>query len=200
VRGQAEGYIAVVIRAFIAAEIPEDVRAALGEAQARLKRAHVGVKISWVKIGNIHVTLQFLGHVEEAVIDKISLALESVAKQYEPFELVVRGAGAFPNENRPRVLWVGCDDAGGRLRRLAADVQKAMQPLGFEPERREFSAHLTLARVKEPRPDAALTKALDSIKNANFGTVRVDSIHLMQSQLHPEGSIYTKLSSHALGK
>ena len=74
-----------------------------------------------------------------------------------------------------------------------------MQPLGFEPEHREFSAHLTLGRIKIPRPDVALTRAIDSLKDTAFGTLRVEAIHLFESQLHPEGSIYTKLSSHALG-
>ena len=71
-----------------------------------------------------------------------------------------------------------------------------VQPLGFEPEHREFSAHLTLGRVRIPKPDDALTRALDSIKDTEFGTMHVDAIHLFQSQLHLEGSIYTKLSSH----
>jgi 2'-5' RNA ligase len=188
-----------MIRAFIAIDIPEDVRIAIGEAQARLKRAHVGVKISWAKIDNLHLTLQFLGYIEEAVIEKIKTALHVVVAQHQPFELSVHGAGAFPNENRARVIWVGCHDAEGRLKGLAGAVQKAMQPLGFEPEHREFSAHLTLGRIKIPRPDVALTRAVDSFKDKGFGTLRVEAIHLFESQLHPEGSIYTKLSSHTLG-
>jgi 2'-5' RNA ligase len=187
-----------VIRAFIAIDIPEDVRAAFGDAQARLKRAPISVKVSWMKIDNLHLTLQFLGYVEEPGIDKIKSALPAVAARHQPFELSVHGAGAFPNEYRPRVIWVGCDDGGGELKALANAVQTAMQPLGFEPEHREFSAHLTLGRVKQPRPDVALTKALESIRNQVFGTLRVTVIHLFESQLHPEGSIYTKLSSHAL--
>jgi 2'-5' RNA ligase len=187
-----------MIRAFIAIEIPGDIRAAIGEAQARLRRAHVGVKISWTKVENVHVTLQFLGYIEEEAIPKISAGLESVSRNHAPFELRVRGAGAFPNENRPRVLWVGCEDAQGKLKALATAVQAAMQPLGFEPERREFSAHLTLGRVKLPKPDAALTRALDSIKNEVFGAMRVEAVHLFESQLNPEGSIYSKLSSHEL--
>ena len=188
-----------MIRAFIAIDIADDVRVAVGEAQARLKRAHVGVKISWTKIDNLHLTLQFLGYVEEAVVEKIKTALQVVAVQHQPFELSVHGAGAFPNEDRPRVIWVGCHDAEGKLKGLAQAVQAAMQPLGFEPEHREFSAHLTLGRVKFPRPDVALTRAVDSLKDTSFGTWRVEAIHLFESQLHPEGSIYTKLSSHALG-
>lgn len=188
-----------MIRAFIAIDIPEDVRAAIGEAQTQLKQTQVGAKISWAKVANLHLTLQFLGDVEEAVLDKIKSALPSVAARHQPFELMVHGAGAFPNEKKARVIWVGCDDAGGRLKALARAVQEAMQPLGFEPEHREFSAHLTLGRVKFPRHDLALTSALDSLKNTGFGTLRVQAIHLVESQLHPEGSIYTKLSTHALG-
>jgi 2'-5' RNA ligase len=188
-----------VIRAFVAIDIPDDVRAAITEAQARLKRAHVGVKTSWTKIDNLHITLQFLGYIGETVVDQIKSALQSAAAGQEPFALSVRGTGAFPNENRPRVIWVGCEDAHGRLKALARAVQKSMQPLGFEPEHREFSAHLTLGRIKYPQPDAALTRALDSLKDSTFGTLRVEAIHLVESQLHPEGSIYTKLSSHMLG-
>ncbi len=187
-----------MIRAFIAIDIPDDVRAAIGEAQAQLKRAHVGVKISWTKIDNLHLTLQFLGYIEEAVVEKIKAALQTVAGQHRPFELSVHGAGAFPNENRPRVIWVGCDDAEGGLKALAQAVQTAMEPLGFEPEHREFSAHLTLGRIKIPRTDVALTRAIDSLKDKTFGTLRVDSFHLYESQLHPEGSIYTKISSFFL--
>lgn len=187
-----------MIRAFIAIDLPDDVHTAISEAQARLKRAHVGVKVSWAKIDNIHLTLQFLGYVEEEAIDKIKAALATVAQQQSVFSISVHGAGAFPNESSPRVLWIGCDDAEGNLKMLARAVQTVMQPLGFEPEHREFSAHLTLGRVKQPRPDVALTKALDSIKNQAFGTLRVAAIHLFESQLHPAGSVYRKLSSHAL--
>ncbi len=205
-----------MIRAFIAIDLPDDVRAAIEEAQARLKRAHVGVKISWTKIDNLHLTLQFLGYIGEAVVDPIKSGLQHATNGHQPFDVSVHGAGAFPTEDRARVIWVGCDDnvvgagshacpappAGDRrgspLRRLAQSVQDAMQPLGFEPEHREFSAHLTLGRVKVPRPDVALTRAIESLKNTAFGTLRVEAIHLFESQLHPEGSIYTKLSTHAL--
>jgi 2'-5' RNA ligase len=188
-----------MIRAFIAIDIPDDVRVAIEEAQARLKRTNLSVKISWTKLANLHLTLQFLGDVEKVVVDKLKPALRLVAAQHQPFELSVRGAGAFPDEKRPRVVWVGCDDTGNRLKALALAVQDATQPLGFLAERREFSAHLTLGRIKLPRPDAALTRAIDSLKDTTFGTLRVGAIHLFESQLHPEGSIYTKLSSHALG-
>ncbi|MGD0651219.1 MAG: RNA 2',3'-cyclic phosphodiesterase [Verrucomicrobiia bacterium] len=194
-----------MIRAFIAVDIPDDIRAAVADAQARLKRAHLWVKVSWTKPENWHLTLQFLGYVDEPVIEKISLALEEVARQRDQFDLSVRGAGVFPNDKRPRVLWVGCEDPQGKLKGLAGAVQGAMKQFRFEPEHREFSAHLTLGRVKPapmksgfPQPDVALTRVLDSVRDEAFGTMRVVAVHLFESQLHPQGSVYRKLSSHAL--
>ena len=150
-----------MIRAFIAIELSDDVRAAIGEVQERLKRAHLGVNISWVKTGNIHLTLQFLGYVPEEKIAGISVSLGQVCASNAAFDVPVSGVGAFPDANRPRVLWVGCRDADVRLKTLARAAQEAMQGFGFEPEHREFAAHLTLGRIKYPRPDAALTKLLD---------------------------------------
>jgi 2'-5' RNA ligase len=189
-----------VIRAFIAVDIPDDIRAAVADAQARLKRARLGVKVSWTKPENWHLTLQFLGYVEEATIGRISQSLAVLAERHTAFDVSVRGAGAFPNETSPRVLWVGCDDVEGKLKALGRAVQSEMEQFGFEPEHREFSAHLTLGRVKFPKPDVALTRVLDSVKDEAFGVMRVEAIHLFQSQLHPEGSIYSKLSSHELKK
>jgi 2'-5' RNA ligase len=189
-----------MIRAFIAVEVPAAVRAAMGEAQARLKRVRLGVKVSWVNPGNLHLTLQFLGHIAEEATAGIGAALEEVAVGWAPFEVAVRGAGMFPDGKRPRVLWVGCVDGGGQLAGLAGAVRAAMGRLGFEAERRAFTAHLTLGRVKTPRADDALTRAMDSLKDSDFGTMRVEAIHLMRSQLHPEGSVYTKVSSHPLGR
>jgi len=188
-----------MIRAFIAIDLPDDVRAAIQEAQAHLKQAPLGMKISWTKIANLHLTLQFLGSIQEVTIDKLKSALQATVAQQQPFDVSVRGAGAFPDEKRPRVVWVGCEDGGGRLGALARAVQEAVRPLGFVPPEHGFSAHLTLGRIKAPRPDAALTRTINSLKDTSFGTLRVEAIHLLESQLHPEGSIYTKLSSHALG-
>ena len=110
----------------------------------------------------------------------------------------VAGAGGFPDAIRPRVVWIGCDDSAGQLQALAAAVQTALRPCGLQPAPVAWTAHLTLGRIRSPRPDAALTRALDSLTTQVFGTLRVDAIHLFQSQLQPGGSIYTKLSSHAL--
>ena len=187
-----------MIRAFIAIEGPADVRLALTEVQTRLQHAPLDVKVSWAKMENLHLTLQFLGEIPDDMVPKISAALAAVAEQQAGFTVSVGGVGAFANANRARVLWVGCADAAGRLATLAYAVQAALREFGFEPAQREFAAHLTLGRVKLPRPDVTLTRLLDSLKDTHCGTMRVREIHLFQSQLHPAGSIYTKLSSHRL--
>ena len=191
-------YESHVFRAFIGIDIPENIRATIATAQRRLSREPIQVKVSWTKIENLHLTLQFLGSVDESLIGKLRDALGRVGAKHEPFELPVSGTGAFPSVNRPKVLWVGCDDARGKLGALVRDVQAELRPLGFVPEQREFAAHLTLGRVKFPRADAALTRALDYINKESFGVLPVEVIHLFQSQLHPEGSIYAKLSSQRL--
>jgi 2'-5' RNA ligase len=185
-----------VIRAFVAIDLPADLRSALAAAQAQLKQSRLGVKVTWANVANLHLTLQFLGDVAAPVVPQISAALDQVAGHFSPFEMAVAGVGGFPDLTRPRVVWVG--GQGPVIGPLAAAVQRATAPLGFAPEQREFAAHLTLGRIQYPRPDAALTRAVDCLTKQAFGTLRVEAIHLYQSQLHPDGSIYTKLSSHAL--
>ncbi len=191
-------YFFCVIRAFVAIEIPEDVRTALGEAQLRLKQAHPNVKVSWAKIGNLHLTLQFLGSIGESAAPRISQSLATGVAAVPTFSVPVAGVGAFPDIDRPRVLWIGCNDSNGKLRALAQVVQAALRPCGFKPEPVPWVPHFTLGRIRSVQVDPALTHALDSLTNETFGTLPVTEIHLFQSQLQAEGSVYTKLSSHAL--
>ena len=163
-------YFFCVIRAFVAIEISEDVRTALGEAQLRLKQSHPAVKVS----------------------------LANAVSTVSVFDVPVAGVGAFPDIDRPRVLWIGCQDPARKLRTLAQSVQAALRTCGFQPEPVPWVAHFTLGRIRSPRPDPALTGALDSLTNEVFGTLRVAEIHLFQSQLQPDGSVYTKRSSRSL--
>ncbi|MCX7885631.1 MAG: RNA 2',3'-cyclic phosphodiesterase [Verrucomicrobiae bacterium] len=187
-----------MVRVFIGLDLTDEVREAVADLQGRLRRAPVGVKVSWVKASNLHLTLQFLGYVPEEKIPLISASLGRVCAGQEVFEVQVGGAGAFPDVRCPRVIWLGCSDPSGGLQRLAEAVHAEMKQLGFVSERRGFVPHLTLGRIRAPAFDAALTKLLNSLRDCQCGTVRVEAVHLFESQLNPQGSIYRKLSSHPL--
>lgn len=149
--------------------------------------------MAWVTPGNLHVTLKFLGQVDEARVPAVAGALAAAALGHRVFDVVVRGLGAFPTPVRPRVLWAGLEGDAGRLRALAESVDAACAGLEFPPETRAFAPHVTLGRAREPRRQPALAAALAG--PADFGRVRVDRVALMRSELSPGGSRYTELAA-----
>jgi 2'-5' RNA ligase len=176
--------------------LDDAVRDALGRRIEELGRVTDGV--GWVATGNLHVTLKFLGHVDEARVAEIQAALDRAVGGAAPFELGVERLGAFPTATRPRVIWAGMADGVAALGELAARVDAELARVGFEPEARAFSAHVTLGRVREPRRNPGLTAAIEKGASERFGTVRVDRVSLMRSDLSPRGARYTELSSHPL--
>jgi 2'-5' RNA ligase len=175
---------------------PSDVRAALAAEIERLRAVAHGV--AWVAADNLHVTLKFLGHLEPALLERAGNALAGVASQHAAFELVVRGLGAFPAPGRARVIWAGLSAGAPALETLAARVEEALADGGFAREARPFSAHLTLARVREPRRDERLAAALEAGTAREFGRFRVEHLVLMRSDLSPQGARYTPLGRWAL--
>ncbi len=191
------------IRAFVAVELPEPLKAHLGEVQKRLKRLEATSILRWVDPRVSHITLKFLGNVEVARLAAVSEALEQVARTVEPFRVALGELGVFPNIYRPRVLWLGVTDPQGHFRRLARAVDRAMDRLGFEPETRgPFVPHITLGRVGR-RATTAQRKALgDIVGRVNVPTgyeLEVDHMVLMRSVLTPSGPVYTRLSHYWLG-
>ena len=152
--------------------------------------------VGWVGRDNFHVTLKFLGGVEAARLDAIAAALAGAAATCGPFDLGVSGLGAFPSRTRPRVLWAGIDDGAAATATLAGHVDRVLAPLGFPPEGRVFSAHVTLGRVRTPAPNPRLAEALSG---GVLGRQRVDRLSLMRSELSPGGSRYTELAAVPLG-
>ncbi len=187
-----------MIRVFVACDLSSAVRERLVLAQQQLRHKEVRSRVSWVRSGNLHLSLQFIGLVGEEFVESIGSALAAVASDWWPFSVPVRGLGAFPGLRRARVLWAGCRDPDNQLSRLAAAIQQDLEPLGFPPEQRPFAAHITLGRIRRPQTDPALTAALSCLTNEEFGMLQVDAVHLFQSQLLPDGAIYSKLSSHPL--
>jgi len=147
---------------------------------------------------NYHLTLKFLGDVEDQRTVEIGAALSAATRGIQAFDIAFAGLGGFPTPTRPRVLWAGVTGGGPRLADLAGAVDDALVAIGFAPEPRAFSAHITLGRVREPRRDAGLADALARAAGLELGSSRVDRIVLMRSQLSPAGARYSEVSSAPL--
>lgn len=186
------------IRAFIAVELPQSVKEGLGLIQRAMRSE--GAEAKWVRPESIHLTLKFLGNISADKVSDIRGAIEEACRGAAPMEVRVFGTGAFPNERRPRVIWVGLEEPTGGLASLQQRLEAALKPLGFEPEGRPFKAHLTLARVKSPRSAGSIARALDAQKEADLGKITVDKVVLYQSTLRPTGAVYKALEEVALGE
>ncbi len=177
-----------MIRSFIAVDIPEAVRENLDGLLGKLKTNQADVK--WVKSKSIHITLKFLGDVEEMQLPQIKEIMGNVAKNIQPFTVSIEGTGAFPNDRRPRVLWVGVRKGSETLIRLAADIDSQLAAIGFEREKQSYSPHLTLGRVRSPKK---IDSVIDMMHSMTFhaGEFLNENILLMKSDLRPDGAVYT---------
>lgn len=194
-----------MIRCFIALELPPEARKALEGVQRRL--APVGREVKWVRPEGIHLTLKFLGNIDEGQVEPVGRVVsEAAATCGGPLRLAMKGLGAFPGVARPRVVWVGLTGDTARLAALAQDLEKRLAPLGFAPEGRPFTPHLTLGRVKEfgagrGRGRAGgknpLSEAVVKLAALELGGFEARELILYRSELRPGGAVYTRL--HAAG-
>ncbi len=190
-------------RCFVAIDLPQSLKEQLNSLIEGLKQADKERKVRWVRPDGIHLTLKFLG---EVVPDKIPDIIEATTKtlsqpEIQPFGLLVGKLGVFPNLTAPRVIWVGVDSNLKALNQLQKAVEKALNPVGFPIEARPFSPHLTIGRVpdigqEEKRKLGILIQNYQG--QTNFGVLQVEEAVLMQSELRPEGAIYTPLHSFQL--
>lgn len=185
------------IRAFVAANLDPDLKAALAGAQERLKatRADVG----WVRPDNLHLTLKFLGQVEEGRIGAIGEAIAAATARRGPVRLVFQGLGAFPSPRAARVVWIGLSHGAEALAELQARIEEQLESLGFAREARPFTAHLTLGRVRGPAHREQLARALAGAPAEMLGDMLLDRIELMKSDLSAGGARYSILQSFPLG-
>jgi len=154
-----------------------------------------GLKAAWVSPANLHVTLRFLGSIDEDLVDGLTVRLKRVAARHPPFEARARGLGAFPDAERPRVLWVGVEGDG--VVKLQKDVEATVIELGFPKEERAFHPHVTVARVKEAAPLgdwSSLSEALE------FGASTINEIVVYESRTKKAGVEYAARARVALGK
>ena len=185
------------VRAFVAANLDSGLKAALARVQDRLKatRADVG----WVRPENLHLTLKFLGQVEDGRLGAIGEAIAAAATGCGPIRLVFEGLGAFPYPRAARVVWIGLSHGAEALAKLQTRIETGLESLGFAREERPFTAHLTLGRVRSPAYREQLARALTGAPTETLGEMVLDRIELMKSDLHVAGARYSILQSFSLG-
>jgi 2'-5' RNA ligase len=184
------------IRCFIAIELPEEVKAALSRLQAKLKSGEFPVK--WVDPYSIHLTLNFLGNVNADMTGPITEAIKEGTEGIPALQLEIKDLGVFPNPRRVQVVWVGVSGDIDKLLQLQKGLETNLAKLGFAPEARAFTPHLTLGRVRErasPEERQKLGELIGSTKFETEHTFNVNSLNLMRSQLTREGAIYSQISS-----
>jgi 2'-5' RNA ligase len=184
------------LRAFIAIELPESLRSALAGLQQDLQQCKADIR--WVKPDNIHLTLKFLGEVDDKEIDPIVKTLKDFCTMYSGFSLEVKGVGVFPNIRSPRVLWVDISGSG-LLSGLQKGIEDGLSSLGFNPENRRFVPHLTLGRFRSSAGKHDLHNRIEQNKDLSLGSFDVMSVSLMRSDLSPAGARYTRIAGISLG-
>jgi 2'-5' RNA ligase len=179
------------VRLFVALDLPEPVRHAITELIAKLQPKSRTAR--WIRPENLHITLKFIGHVGNEKLSPIQTALSSI-RAAQPIELHFRGMGFFPNEHRPRAFWCGIA-ASPILAELAANIDRALVPLGVEAETRPFAPHLTVARFKSDEGIREVVHAANDMKSTDFGAAFETNFHLYESLLKSTGAQYNRLAS-----
>ncbi len=188
-------------RAFIAVRFSDQIISALDGIQSRL-RASLGrrAKVKWVEPQNIHLTLQFLGEVGVEVLDEMAGLLSQAFCNNPPFEVKLQGLGVFPSPKKPRVVWAGIVAGVSRLRAVSESVHQITKEFGFRREKRPFRPHVTLGRIRDPRKSGDISMALEEAGEFEAGSCQIDVVHLVASELRPQGPLYTTLDSFPLGR
>ena len=185
------------LRCFLAVELPAQLQQSIQSGTSRL-REEIGTKlVKWIPIEKIHLTLKFLGDVGPASLADVQSVLEGEVPRFAAFEAQVDGFGAFPNLNRPRVLWIGVT-APTTLAALQHELDMATQRLGFASEDRAFSPHLTIGRTAPNCSQADMRRIGEAVERTEvkrLGSLRINAVHLYKSELTPRGSIYSQICS-----
>lgn len=184
------------IRVFLAVLLPDEIRATLADVGRKLQAS--GADMRWVAEDNLHITIKFLGDVRPTAVCVIAQAVQTACEGIEPFAVAITGVGAFMKSGAPGVIWAGMSQGGGRLGLLAEKIDEAISALGFEKEKCPFLAHITFGRARSVRGAAKLQKLLDCLKDTNIGSVKIDSIAVVKSELKPNGPVYSTLNTIGL--
>jgi len=184
------------MRVFVAIDIDEETKKALGDLQQQL-RGKVDIKksdVKWVNPENVHLTLNFLGEIKDEKVVEVCKIVKDVAGRYESFELDVKSVGYFGGRSA-RVLWVGAGAGNEQLQQLQEDIDMQLSEAGWPKETRKFAGHLTLCRIRKPAAGIKLAQVSEDYKEYKLGTIAADSVVVYQSELTPKGPVYTVLGN-----
>jgi len=185
-------------RSFIALPLSKPLRDNLITVIEELSR--FSPKTKWVEKENLHITVRFLGDIDDEMVKKISDVLDGVARGRKPFPFEVEGVGAFPHPKRARVIWAGISQGFDEMVKIEREISDKLEGLGIPREEKAFHPHITLGRVKFPKGNLELARFIDESKGRVFGGEAVSEIILMKSTLTPKGSIYEPLHISELKK
>ena len=184
------------LRVFIALTLPDTVSTAIRHVQEQL--ASHRLKVRWVRAGNIHLTLKFLGEIDTSRIDEVEAVVAETAFKRAPFHLSAKGVGVFPNIKRARVIWMGIAGQVTALTELQQDMANRLVTIGFPPDKRRYSGHLTLGRSKGAIDAGHLMNAMVEIQSFESELFIVNRVSLFRSELHAAGAVYTELRTVTL--
>jgi RNA 2',3'-cyclic 3'-phosphodiesterase len=179
------------MRAFIAIELPQDIKEAIGRLQAKLKQT--GADVKWVSPANIHLTLKFLGEIDEKTKDAVCNAMRSAVADIRAFPIKLGELGAFPGMQSPRVIWIGLSEGHDRVKAIAQHLEHELGQCGKSREEREFSSHITIARVRSQKNKDALAAGISAVEGSTAGKLEgftAKKITLFKSTLLPQGPVY----------
>lgn len=178
------------IRAFLAFDIEDQkILQRLSHVQKRI--ADSGADLKAVKPQNIHATIRFLGDTQSSMVDAIHEEMKQIS--FSPFTIELQGLGVFPKPSFPRVVWAGIKKGSEELKDVFQQLEPRLRGLGFKPDNKGFSPHLTIMRVRGGRNKVRLAEAIQEIADYEFGTIKAECLRLKKSNLTPRGPIYTNL-------
>lgn len=186
------------IRTFVAIELDDDLKKGLTETQDLLKGRGISDLVRWVKPRGIHLTLKFLGNVPADRINEIVVTINQGVRGIRPFALSFGGLGCFPSPSRPNVIWIGVDGDTETLSRLQGSIENRLSTLGYRPEKRKYTPHLTLGRVArhvETGERRQLGGLIEKQRVDLLGEMTVLEVSLMKSELSRAGAKYTRLAA-----
>ncbi|MGI9471354.1 MAG: RNA 2',3'-cyclic phosphodiesterase [Rubripirellula sp.] len=188
------------IRSFIAIPLGDEVSRNAVRLLKRVSASGDGIK--WVPADNLHLTLKFLGDVDNTQVPSVCAVIRNICQQYDPFQLRLAGAGGFPNPQRPRILYAGVEDSSGALTEIVTQLEKDLAKIGFKPEPRDYTPHLTLGRTRggSRRASEEVIARVMSESDTELGTMLVDCVQLFASFLDKQGPTYQIMDTIELGQ